>query len=258
MHPARRRRAGVFKLAIPVAVIVILVVAGAYAFVTLNPGTPSKSTSSSSTTSLSPLNSVPTVAVSPEVNQFISDLNTMNINGLMTFYGPNAVDVWSGKAGGLSGRYGTTESIQLIYATSIGKSNSTYANIVNYAEKAITPTETNTTYLLSIVSYSAVAGKVTARVNVTDQWDWGSTGWHITKENWSYLYYNSSYSDTGSVSATTFPQWGYSLKGGNPNLVSEKSFEWHAGPFLAAGVYAFLLGVVAFGVMKYGKRPGSR
>ena len=31
--------------------------------------------------------------------------------------------------------------------------------------------------------------------------------------------------------------------GGNPNLVPEKSFEWQAGSFLAAGVYAFLLGV---------------
>jgi hypothetical protein len=35
-------------------------------------------------------------------------------------------------------------------------------------------------------------------------------------------------------------------EGQNPDLVSEKSFEWHAGPYLAAAVYAFLLGIVAF------------
>jgi hypothetical protein len=31
--------------------------------------------------------------------------------------------------------------------------------------------------------------------------------------------------------------------GGNPNLVSEKSFEWHAGPYAAATIYAFLSGM---------------
>jgi hypothetical protein len=34
----------------------------------------------------------------------------------------------------------------------------------------------------------------------------------------------------------------------NPNLVPEKSFEWHAGPYVAASVYAFL-GAVAGGLL---------
>jgi hypothetical protein len=42
------------------------------------------------------------------------------------------------------------------------------------------------------------------------------------------------------------------LKNGhNPDLISEKSFEWHAGPYIAALVYAFLAGVLAVGVMAH-------
>jgi hypothetical protein len=63
--------------------------------------------------------------------------------------------------------------------------------------------------------------------------------------------------DLGEGSATTFPQWGYSLKGGNPNLVSEKSFEWHAGPYVAASVYAFLFGLVAFMALKLRSRDSG-
>jgi hypothetical protein len=48
------------------------------------------------------------------------------------------------------------------------------------------------------------------------------------------------------------------LKNGhNPDLISEKSFEWHAGPFIAALVYAFLGCVLAAGVMAY-KRGSQR
>jgi hypothetical protein len=256
VHPPHRP-AGFFRLAIPITVIIIFVIAGAYVFLTLSPGAPSKSPSSSSGPSLPVGTSVPTVPVDTEVNQLINDLNTRNVAGLITLYSPNAVDVWSGNTGGLSGRYGT-DRIKLIYATTIGKSNSTTANIVLYAEKGISPTETNTTYLLSMVSYSPVAGRVNARVNVTEQWDWWSTGWQITKENWFYTYYNASYMNNGLGSSTTFPQWGYMLKGGNPNLVPEKSFEWHAGAYLAASVYAFFLGIIALGVMRYRKWQGSR
>jgi hypothetical protein len=69
-------------------------------------------------------------------------------------------------------------------------------------------------------------------------------------ENWNYTHYDSTFIDAKIPSATTFPQWGYMLKGGNPNLVSEKSFEWSAGPYVAAAVYAFLLGVVMMTVLR--------
>jgi hypothetical protein len=37
----------------------------------------------------------------------------------------------------------------------------------------------------------------------------------------------------------------------NPDLVSEKSFEWNVGPYVAASVYALLGGVIVIGLLEY-------
>jgi hypothetical protein len=55
-------------------------------------------------------------------------------------------------------------------------------------------------------------------------------------------------------SHTTFPQWGAMMQGQSADLVSEKSFEWHVGPYLAASLYAFLGGLVAPGFMMCWKK----
>jgi hypothetical protein len=39
--------------------------------------------------------------------------------------------------------------------------------------------------------------------------------------------------------------------------VSEKSFEWHMGPWVAASVYAALFAVLAIGVIKFRGRSRS-
>lgn len=246
MRPSRGR-AGVSRLVLPVAILVVIVAAAAYVLLVHAPAhtTSTKSTSTSS---------LPTVPLNDSVNQLIQDLNSRNVDGLMTLYSPNAVTVWAGNTGGLSGLYTGTESIRLIYATTVGKSLSLDANMSDYAQKAISPTETNATFVIKLISNSTVAGIVTATIDVSEQWNWGSSGWQMSKENWNYVLYDSTFIDKGIPSATTFPQWGYQLKGGNPNLVPEKSFEWHAGPYVAASVYAFLFGVVAFMVLRLGSR----
>jgi hypothetical protein len=242
-----RGRVGISKLAVPVALIVILVAAGAYVFLSTGPKTSTTSQSSSS-------NSFPNVPLNNTVNQLIQDLNTRNVDGMVALYSPNAVSVWSGHTGGLSGLYTGTDSIRLIYATTVGKSHSLDANISNYAEKTLSPIETNATFVIKLISNSTVAGIVTATIDASQQWNWGGAGWQISKENWAYTRYDSTLVDAGLGSATTFPQWGYQLKGGNPNLVSEKSFEWHAGPYLAASVYAFMVGVAAFVALRLRSR----
>jgi hypothetical protein len=191
------------------------------------------------------------------VNQLIQDLNDRNVDGVITFYGPSAVDVWSGETGGLSGKYTGDDNIRLIYATTVGKSTALDANVSNYAEKTFSPTNVNATFVITMLANSPVAGKVNATIDVTQEWNWGNGGWQISKENWAYAYYDSSQIDAGIPSATTFPQWGYMLKGGNPNLVSEKSFEWHAGPYVAASVYAFLFGIVAVVALRFRSRGRS-
>jgi hypothetical protein len=226
-------RTGVSKLAVPVALIVILAVARAYVFLTRSSPTLSQGSSASS---LPP--------VSSAVNQLIQDLNDRNVDGAAAFYGTNAVDVWSGNLVGLQGQYLGAENIRLLYATTVGKSTKVVANVSNYAEDKFSPMHVNATFVVGMFANSNAAGKVTATIEVSQEWNWGSGGWQISKENWNYKYYDSSFIDEGIPSSTTFPQWGFMLKGGNPNLVSEKSFEWHAGPFLAAGVYAFLFSIV--------------
>ena len=228
-----QRRAGFSKLAVPVVLIVILAVAGGYLFLTRN------TTSTQSTVS-----SLPSVPVHSEVDQFIQDINARNVDRVLTFYNPSSVVVWAGSTGGLVGHYVGPQSIRLIYAASIGKTTAIDVNVSNYAEKAFSPTHINATFVGNILGNSSVVGNLTATVNVSQEWNWGNSGWQISRENWAYSYfYASLLTNQQGPSETTFPQWGYMDKGGNPDLVSEKSIEWHIGPFLAAGVYALLFGV---------------
>ena len=243
----RAARHGVSRIVVPVVIVVVLALAGAYVFLARGTG-PSTSTTTSSTASL------PTVPVNGSVDALVQDLNVRDVNGLVTLYNPNAVTVWFGSTGGLSGRYVGASSIKLIYATTVGNAQSLDANISGYAQKVVTPTQTNATFVVKLLANSSVAGIVHATIDVSEQWNWGGSGWQITKENWNYIQYDSSMIDAGIPSATTFPQWGYELKGGNPNLVSEKSFEWHVGPYVAASVYAFLFGVAALMVLELRSR----
>lgn len=250
MHERRGSR-GISKLAIPIALVVIIAVAGAYVLLARG------SSPSTSTQSSSPSSTLPTVPVQTAVNQFIQDFNSRNVDGMAAYYDPSALLVWSGDVGGLAGMYSSAGNIRLLYATTVGKSVTLNANVSNYAEKTISPTITNATFEITMLENSTAAGIVHATIGVTQEWNWGSAGWQITKENWRYITFDSSYIDKGIPAATTFPQWGYEMKGGNPNLVEEKSLEWHAGPYVAASVYAFLFGIVAFMALRIGSKRGS-
>jgi hypothetical protein len=234
-----RSRTGVSKLALPVALVVILVVAGGYLFLSRSPTTSTSSSQSSSSSS-----STPSVTLRTEVDQLIQYINGRNIDGLATFYTQNSVEHWSGNTGGLQGLYTGVSNIRLLYATSVGKTSVIDVNSSNYAEHVFSPTHINATYRLVMLANSTTVGKLNATIDVSQEWNWGSGGWQISRENWSYAYFDASLIDAKLISSTTFPQWGVMEAGGNPNLVSEKSFEWNAGPLLAAGVYAFLLTIV--------------
>jgi hypothetical protein len=235
MHPVHART-GVSRLAAAVAVVAVLIVAGAYVFLARAPATPTQ------TSTAGP----PKVPVQTAVDQLIQDLNDRNVDGLVALYAPDAVDIWFGSTGGLSGRYAGPEQIRLIYATSVGKTTTLDANLSDYAQDVLSPTSANATFVLNMRGNSTVAGVLIATVDVSQNWNWGTSGWQISEENWNYALFYSSYLSANQNTVTTFPQWGVMKAGGNPNLVSEKSFEWHAGPYVAASVYAFLFGVVAF------------
>jgi len=241
----RRGRTGISKLVVPVALIVVIVAAGAIVFLSRAPST------STSTQTTSASSSLPTVPLNQTVNQFVQDFTSRNVDGLVSYYAQTSTLVWSGNVGGLAGMYSPVGNIRLIYATTVGKSITLTANVTNYAEKVISPTVTNATFVITMLDNSTEAGIVHATIDVQQEWVWGSSGWQITKENWAYTKFDSSFIDEHQPVATTFPQWGYAAKGGNPSLVSEKSLEWHAGPYVAASVYAFLFGVAAFVALRF-------
>ena len=240
----RSPRSGVAKSLVAVVVVVLVVVAGAYLFLSRSSGT-------TVTTSSNGGGGQPTVSLQATINQMVQDINARNVDAVTGYYNQASVVVWSGHTGGLSGLYDGATNVRLIYATTVGKTTQINVNISKYAEDVFSPTHINATYVLKMNAQSSIAGNLSAIVNVSQEWNWGSSGWQIARENWAYTYFDSSLIDAGLGSATTFPQWGYMLKGGNPNLVSEKSFEWHSAPLLAAAVYAFMAGVGAIMLVRY-------
>jgi hypothetical protein len=255
MHRASRR-AGVSKTALSAGVIILIVAgAGAYVFLTRS-STPVGSSATSSSTNAT--GSSPVVGVQSGVDQLMTDFNGRNVNGLTALYASDALVIWSGALGGLQGMYPGTGNIRILYAETVGKATRIDANASDYDESTSSPTQANVTYTIKMIANSTVAGGITATILVSEQWELATAGWRISLENWNYTHYDSTLIDKSLGSATTFPQWGYMLKGGNPNLVSEKSFEWHAAPYVAASVYAFLAGIIVIAFTRFREKGRGR
>ena len=187
-------RPGLSKLAVPVALIVILVAAGAFVFFTRSSMT-SSSTQSSNTSTL------PTITVRTAVNQFVQEINNRSVEGVLTFYGPTSLVVWSGNTGGLVGKYNGAGNIRLIYAASIGKTTKISANVSSYVENPSSATHANATYVIGMHANSTTAGVVNATVLVSQEWNWGNGGWQIARENWNYKFFDASFLDAQQGSA---------------------------------------------------------
>ena len=183
------------------------------------------------------------------VDTWVQDFNSRDVTGLGTFYATDAAVTWNG-APGLTGTYDGIGNVRILYGSSIGKTTSLTANLTNYNDMQISPGNSNVSLTLTMNGHSTVVGNLSISVDANQQWNYVGGQWQIVKETWNYVkFYEST-----PVSATTFPQWTALKEGQNPNLVSDKSFEWHAGPYVAASVYAFLVGVLAFGALKFRSR----
>jgi hypothetical protein len=183
------------------------------------------------------------------VDTWVQDFNSRDVTGLGTFYATDAAVTWNG-APGLTGTYSGIGNVRILYGSSIGKTTYLTANLTNYNEKQISPGNSNVSLTLTMNGHSTVVGNLSISIDANQHWNYVGGQWQIVKETWNYVkFYEST-----PVSATTFPQWTALREGQNPNLVSDKSFEWHAGPYVAASVYAFLAGVLAFGAMQFRSR----
>jgi hypothetical protein len=246
------RRTAISTLAVGVIVFVVI---GIALELVLLPKSSSPSTATTTTTASSVYCSAgcptPPTGVKAAVTQWVADFNSRDVTGLGNFYSTDAAVVWAGQAQGLTGVYNGVGNIRILYGSSIGKTTSLNASISNYAEKDVNPSNANVTLTLNMKGNSSVVGALSISIAANQQWNYIGGQWQIVKETWNYVTFNEQF----PVSATTFPQWTAMKEGQNPNLVSEKSFEWHAGPYVAASVYAFLFGVLAFGVVRYRNRP---
>jgi hypothetical protein len=251
-----RGRLAISALAVAVVVFVAIGIAVELVFL------PSASTSSTPTTTTATTVytcsgcATPSSTVKAAVTQWVADFNSRDVSGISNFYATDGTVVWSGvsAAGSLLGTYNGIGNIRILYGSSIGKTTTLTASIANYNEKDANPYNANVSLTLTMNGNSSVVGALGITINANQQWNYIGGQWQIVKETWNYVTFNEQF----PVSATTFPQWTAMKEGQNPNLVSEKSFEWHAGPYVAASIYAFLFGVLAFGVMRYRNRPSPR
>jgi hypothetical protein len=244
------RRLAISTLAIGVVVFVVIGIAVELVFLPKSSSTSSSQTTASSQVYCAEGCPTPSTPLKASVDKWVQDFNTRNVGGLSDFYAQQTAVTWSGKAPGLAGTYNGQTNVRILYGSSIGKTTTLNASIADYKENAVNPSNINVTMAVNMKGDSSVVGKLTANVAATQQWNYVGGQWQIVKETWNYKTFDTEI----VVSATTFPQWGALRTGQNPNLVSEKSFEWNAGPFVAASVYAFLGGVLAMGVLMYARR----
>jgi hypothetical protein len=188
--------------------------------------------------------------VKTALNQWAADLNSLNVTGLAKMYSPNATVAWTGTAAGLTGTYNGRANIMILYGSSIGKTSSTNASISNYVQKSTKPSDANVTFTLDMKGNSTVWGEYDARANASQQWTYADGRWQILKETWDYSVFNVQFPQEG----TTFPQWTAIIEGKSPDLVPDKSLEWHAGPYVAASAYALLGAVVAIGLINFRRK----
>jgi hypothetical protein len=238
--------------ALAVAVVVFVAI-GIAAEVLLLPKASSPSSPQTSTTSSQVYCASgcppPSKPLKAAVDQWIADFNTRNVGGLGNFYTQDAAVTWLG-APGLSGTYKGVGNVKILFGSSIGKTIYLNASITNYNEKPVNPSNVNVTMTVNMKGNSSVVGALTSTIDANQVWNYVGGQWQIVKENWNYKTFVVQY----PVSATTFPQWAAMKAGQNPQLVSEKSFEWNVGPYFAASVYAFLGGVLIMGVVMYRRR----
>jgi hypothetical protein len=197
----------------------------------------------------------PSEAAKTAFDQWVSDFDSRNVTGLGDFYAENATVTWTGNAPGLTGTYIGATNIKILYGSTIGKDTSVNASIANFTQKEVTTLDANMTFVLNVRANSTEVGEETIQANASQDWNYVGGQWQIVKEDWNYLTFDEQ---IFNCCVTTFPQWTAIKEGQNPNLVSDKSFEWNAGPYVAASVYAFLGGVAVMGVAerRRARRPG--
>ncbi len=254
-----RVRTGASRFILPIVIVVAVAFAGVYVLVEQVNTAPTSSSNSSKTTSSSSATAtysgpLPSTSVKSAVDLWLKAFNSRDVEGLLNFYGFSSDVIWSGNTAGLQGGYAGAGSIRILYGSTIGKTTQLLATSSNYTEKTLSPVNTNVTMTLRLNGNSSVLGTLNGTIVATQDWFFTSGQWQIVKENWNYKTFIVQY----PADSTTFPQWAALREGESPNLVSEKSLEWRAGPIAAAAIYALLASAISLAILKSWTRPRSR
>jgi hypothetical protein len=234
-----RRSASTTTLAIIVVVIVVIAGGAAY-FAFAGKGGGTSSTPGTSTVQ------VGTAAAESALNGYVGAFNNANITGIVTFYAPNAVVVWTANPNALAaasqaGTYSGTGNIKLLYSTTIANAR-TISVSVSGLQAASTSNSVILNFTLSMKGDSSLLGPFNGTITASQTWVPSGSNYQITNEKWYYATFNTQ----NQVTATVFPQWGLSLNGKNPDLASEHVAEWRVAPYLAAVLYASLIAILAY------------
>jgi ketosteroid isomerase-like protein len=236
-----RRAASTTMLAVIVVVIVVVAGGAAYfVFAGKGGGTPSTTVTSTAQANTS--------AAEAALNGYVAAFNKANITGLITFYSPNAVVVWTANANALAaasqaGTYSGSGNIKLLYSTTIANAQSISVT-VSGLQATSTSNSAILNFTLSMKGVSSLLGPFNGTITASQIWVPSGSNYQITNEKWYYATFNTQ----NQILATVFPQWGLSLQGKNPDLASEHVAEWQAAPYLAAALYNSLIVLVAYAI----------
>ncbi|MDA4126029.1 MAG: hypothetical protein OK452_02345 [Thaumarchaeota archaeon] len=243
-----RRAASTATLAI-IVVVIVVVAGGAAYFVFAGKGGATSSTPGTSSGQVS------TSAAETALNGYVAAFNKANITGIVSFYSPNAIVVWTANpkalaAASQAGTYSGTGNIKLLYSTTIANSRSISVT-VSGLQATSTSSSVILNFTLSMQGDSSILGPFNGTITASQTWVQSGNNYQITNEKWYYATFNTQ----NQVTATVFPQWGLSLQGKNPDLASEHVAEWQVAPYLAAVLYASLIVIVAYVVWVRPRKP---
>jgi hypothetical protein len=211
----------------------------------LSTSSSSSSTSVASSSQSGSSTSGDVAAVEAQLQTWIGDFNSRNVESLGNFYTSTSVDNWTGQAQGLEGIYNGVGNIRILYGSSISHTDRLTANYSNLQAVSNSPGNVTLTFTLMLNGHSTVVGNLSATIDVTQNWVNSGGTWTIQHETWNYL----TFTTTNPGTATVFPQWGLSLEGKSPDLASEHVLEWNAAPYVAAAIYGSIIAIFILALM---------
>ena len=124
------------------------------------------------------------------IGQLIDGFNNRNLSALTRFYGNTSTVYWSGVYAPGEGRYHGSD-VPYLLSFFLGGVTSLHMTSSNLTTNTLSPGMVNATFSLVMKEESAYSGPTNATIGVQQQWVKQSGVWHIQRESWNYLTWES-------------------------------------------------------------------